>query len=403
MSILKSDFTFIDLFSGIGGFHYAMNKYSSESRCVFSSEINEKAIKLYNLNFKLDSNHDITKINPQTIPNFDVLCAGFPCQPFSKAGFQNGFEDTRGTLFFEIVKIIKSKINSGSKPKILILENVRNLATHDDHKTWSVIHNSLVEIGFNVIDKPLILSPKDFGIPQLRDRAIIVAVDSNLYSGYIDFSVNKVKDTKNIFSVLEPETPLLKRTYGITEYEREVLDAWDVFIRKIGIRTIGFPIWSDEFGQVYSVENLPKWKQNFILKNRELYNNHKSIIDEWKIDYNIASFIKTHRKFEWQAGKSINSLYEGLIQFRPSGIRVKKPDFAPTLVAMAHIPIIGKYQRYITPKEAARLQSLPEDFDFDSVGNDIYRLLGNAVNVDVIYNVFKQFVDYIDNKLLLTD
>ncbi|RJP61814.1 MAG: DNA cytosine methyltransferase [Ignavibacteriales bacterium] len=396
--MLSKDFTFIDLFSGIGGFHFAMKKFSSDSQCVFSSEINDKANKLYSLNFGINSNYDITKIDPQRIPNFDVLCAGFPCQPFSKAGFQNGFEDTRGTLFFEIIRIIKSKIESGNKPKILILENVRNLATHDDHKTWSIIRHSLVEIGFNVIEKPLILSPKDFGTPQLRDRAIIVAVDSEIFSDYMDFSISKATKSMTLFSILETETDNLKKTYGISDYERKVLSAWDAFIKNLGVRTIGFPIWSDEFGQFYPIDDLPKWKQNFISKNRELYHNNKSMIDKWKIKYEIDTFIKTHRKFEWQAGNTINSVYEGLIQFRPSGVRVKRPDYAPTLVAMAHIPIIGKYKRYITPREAARLQSLPEDFHFDSVGDDIYRLLGNAVNVDVIYNVFKQFVDFLDKK-----
>ncbi|MDY0278378.1 MAG: DNA cytosine methyltransferase [Acholeplasma sp.] len=403
MSILSNDFTFIDLFSGIGGFHYAMKKFSPESICVYSSEINAKAIKLYDLNFGVKSNHDITSISAQDIPDFDVLCAGFPCQPFSKAGFQNGFDDTRGTLFFEIIRILKSKIDSGNKPKILILENVRNLATHDNHRTWNVIYNSLVEIGFNVIEKPLILSPKDFGVPQLRDRAIILAVDSDLFSGHLDFTINKFKECKTIFSILEKQSVKMQKRYGISDYEKKVLDAWDIFIKKLGVRTIGFPIWSDEFDQSYSVDTLPKWKQNFILKNRELYTENKVMIDKWKNEYDINSFIKTHRKFEWQAGKSIGSVYEGLIQFRPSGIRVKKPDFAPTLVAMAHIPIVGKFKRYITPKEAARLQSLPEDFNFDSVGDDIYRLLGNAVNVDVIYNVVKQFVDFLDKKSSVID
>ena len=109
--------------------------------------------------------------------------------------------------------------------------------------------------------------------------------------------------------------------------------------------------------------------------------------------------IKTHRKFEWQAGTKINSIYKGLIQFRPSGIRVKYADYAPTLVAMAHIPIIGQYKRYITPLEALKLQSFPTSFKYSEVGNDIYRLLGNAVNVDVIFNVTYQFISYIDKKL----
>ncbi len=397
MSVLPKKFKFIDLFAGIGGFHFAMNKYDKEAICVLASEINKNAVALYKINFNQNSNNDIKTIITKNMDDFDVLCAGFPCQPFSKAGKQNGFNDTRGTLFFQIERIIREKTQNGYKPKILILENVRNLESHDNGNTWKTIYQTLVELGYNTIKKPIILKPIDFDIPQLRDRAIILAVDSDVFSDELNFNVKKLSPTTKISEYYQKNTQKIMLEYGINEYEQKVLDAWDDFYKHINKKIIGFPIWSDEFKLTYDIEHLPKWKQIFIMKNRKLYYDNKKFIDGWYIKHNIAQFKKTQRKFEWQAGTAIKSVYEGIIQFRPSGVRVKKPDYSPTLVAMAHIPIIGKFKRYITPIEALRLQSFPTSFKYDSVGKDIYRMLGNAVNVDVIYNVFEQFINYIDN------
>lgn len=398
MSLLKEDFTFIDLFAGIGGFHYAMKKYSSKATCVFASEINANAIKVYFHNHNINSDYNIKDIKGDTIPDFDVVCAGFPCQSFSKAGSQQGFNDERGVLFNEIERLISEKISSGSKPKILILENVKNLATHDKSRTWTTIKDKLKNLGYNVKDKPEILSPNDFGIPQLRDRAIILAVDKEIYNEHIDFSVTKFKSELKIDTILEKLTKKEKEEYSITDSELTILNAWDDFIKKVKVKTIGFPIWSDYFYNGGSIEDFPEWKKEIIYKNRKFYQEHKDIIDTWYEENNIKSFIPTYRKFEWQAGTDINSVFEGIIQFRPSGIRVKRPTSAPTLVAMKHIPIIGKEKRYLTPREAQKLQSFPSDFNSSGVGEDIYRLLGNAVNVEVIYQVFKQFIEYLDEK-----
>lgn len=402
MSFLQDDFKFIDLFAGIGGFHYAMQKISTKAECVFASEINPNAIKLYRLNFNQSSDNDITKVEPYDIEDFDVLCAGFPCQPFSKAGYQDGFKDTRGTLFFNIVKIIDGKIRTGHKPKLLILENVRNLASHDNYNTWNVIKKSLEDLGYNTTEKPLIVSPIDFDLPQLRERSIIVAIDKDIFDDKIDFQPTKVlkdKRKKTIFDILDNSLDSNNGLYGISDYQHKVLEVWETFMQIIGPQTLGFPIWSDEFFRDYDISDLPNWKQNFIQKNRLLYKKYKTQLDIWNKKYHVQDLIKTHRKFEWQAGKSIDSIYKGLIQFRPSGVRVKKPDYAPTLVAMAHTPIIGKYKRFITPIEALKLQSFPDSFKYDEVGNDIYRLLGNAVNVDVIYEVSNQFIQYINKRL----
>ena len=158
----KKSFTFIDLFCGIGGFHEALTQLGGT--CVLASDIDEKCKKIYEKNYKIKPEGDIKDIDIPSIPNFDVLCAGFPCQPFSKAGHQKGFEDDRGNLFFNICDIVKHH-----KPKYLLLENVRNLSTHDDGNTWNVIHKHILDMGYSTYDIPLILNVLHFNVPQNRD------------------------------------------------------------------------------------------------------------------------------------------------------------------------------------------------------------------------------------------
>lgn len=136
-------FKFIDLFAGIGGFRLALESLGGE--CVFSAEINPHACEMYQANYGENPKNDITKIDPKTIPDFDILCAGFPCQAFSIAGKQKGFEEARGTLFFDICKVLNEK-----KPKVVFLENVKNLKIHDNGNTLKVILSSLENLGYTV-------------------------------------------------------------------------------------------------------------------------------------------------------------------------------------------------------------------------------------------------------------
>ena len=154
-------FKFIDLFCGLGGFRIAFEKVGG--KCVFSSDIDEAVQKVYENNFGEVPHGDITKIDAQDIPDHDVLCAGFPCQPFSTAGRRLGFEDTRGTMFFEVARILKEK-----KPTCFILENVKGLTNHDSGKTLETILNTLDEIGYDV--KYSVLNAKDYNVPQNRER-----------------------------------------------------------------------------------------------------------------------------------------------------------------------------------------------------------------------------------------
>ena len=371
-------FKFIDLFSGIGGFHQAMEQLGGE--CVFASDIDQYAIETYKKNYNLESGINIRDIKEEDIPKHDVLCAGFPCQTFSKAGKQQGFKDeTKGTLFFEIERILKYH-----KTKYIILENVRNLVSHDHGNTWNTIYKHLKKLGYRLTPTPVIISPHQLGIPQLRERVVILGIydPDNKEDLNIELSNLKDKDDNDIYSIITKTK--VEEKYYINEREKYILTAWDEFYKGINEKIIGFPVLYEYFKKK-PTEDMPNWKKEFVKKNNQLYLNNKEFIDEWSKRYNnLRDFTPTQRKFEWQAGESIKSLWDGLIQFRPSGIRVKKPNCFPALVALVQIPIIGKYKRRLTVREAARLQSFPDSFIPNKNDQQAYKQFGNAVNVDVI-------------------
>ena len=181
---MPKKFKFIDLFAGIGGFHQAMHSVGGE--CVFASEWDKNARISYRANYEQiaprlfannerNFNEDINDVNPARVPNFDVCCGGFPCQAFSLAGLRRGFEDTRGTLFFNIANLIKYKKEHGHAPKVVFLENVKGLKMHDHGKTLKVILETLDELGYGYAYE--VLNAKYFGVPQNRERLFIVAWD----------------------------------------------------------------------------------------------------------------------------------------------------------------------------------------------------------------------------------
>lgn len=399
-NFFKKGFKFIDLFAGIGGFHQAMTRLGGT--CVYASEINPETAKTYENNYGINPLSDITKVNPEDIPQFDVLCAGFPCQSFSKAGQRKGFQDARGVLFFDIVRILQYHNLMYNSPTYVILENVRNLVSHDRGNTWKRIRQELDNLGYNVIENPMIVSPHYLGIPQLRERAVIVAVKKDYFDKPINIAIKpKPKNSCSIDSVLvNKNTKEYKlQSFRLTEYEEKVLKIWDDFIHGIKRKIIGFPVWSDEFLKNTDTSKFPQWKKEFVDKNKALYLENKEFIDKWYVANNkLKDIKKTHRKFEWQVNGTIDSVFDGIIQFRPSGVRVKQPTEFPALVAMVHVPIIGKQKRYLTPREAANLQSFSQDFKIDNNMRLAYKQFGNAVNVDVIYTVFKMFVDFVEGK-----
>lgn len=399
----RARFTFIDLFAGVGGFHQAMRYLGGE--CVMAAEINQECVKTYMMNYKTIEKTvrgDVNKIDPATIAPFDVLCAGFPCQPFSKAGAQKGFRDeTRGNLFYKIMDIL----DGHPEVKFIILENVRNLA--DKSENWDIITTELTRRNFYITEKPIILSPSDFGIPQIRERVYILGIRKDirneqlLPNGFIhveDLQLDKhFQKCKmgDAWSILEEE---VDDSYIISKEKEEMIMAWEEFRKATHIQVIGFPIWIDSFGaynddteEVYAsqgYDSMPKWKQNFVRHNREFYLEHKEFIDLWLKKYDMLSRIKLYKKFEWNCGTDVDDIHNTLIQVRQSGIRVKRPTFYPSLVAMVNTPIIWdknkNHFRYITPREAANLQSFHAYFKFQGTDAIQYRQLGNSVNVRVL-------------------
>lgn len=164
-------YKFIDLFAGIGGFRLALESFGA--KCVYSNEWDRFAQETYQMNFGDTPEGDITQVDETSIPNHDILCAGFPCQPFSISGKQYGFEDSRGTLFFDVARIVKEK-----RPKVVLLENVKNFATHDGGKTIRVVKNTMLELGYSFQFR--VLNPINYGIPQKRERVYMVCFRNDI-------------------------------------------------------------------------------------------------------------------------------------------------------------------------------------------------------------------------------
>lgn len=405
--------TFIDLFAGIGGFHAAGNAFGW--KCVLANELDEAASRIYTLNWATDSYGDIKDFTRsserKSIPRHDVLFAGFPCQPFSKSGKQLGMDEDRGSLFHDIAFIIKKH-----QPTLVVLENVRNLAGPRHVHEWDFIIDKLRNLGYRVSRKPFIVSPHRIppsygGTPQARERVFIVAtrIPKNMKTFDRDFHDEPLR-FPTVFEGWDPNSwNLIKDVpiennpndflkYRLSSDEIIILDAWDDLVKAIikdrsGIRLPGFPLWSDIWGkkQIYKYEeNSPDWKVDFEVKNRQFYFEHKQIIDKWLGDHpEVRNAAPSKRKLEWQA-QELESIWEGLIHFRPSGIRVKRATYVPALVAITQTSIIGPLKRRLTPREAALLQGLPENFSFGGQSDALsYKQLGNGVSLGAIYQVLK--------------
>lgn len=387
-----NSFRYIDLFCGIGGFHQAME--SLGGKCVFASDIDEDCRKTYEANYGIIPAGDITKINAADIPNHDVLCGGFPCQAFSKAGKRLGFEDeTKGTLFFDICRILDHH-----HPKYVLLENVRNLASHDHGNTWRVIHDKLESLGYNLLPEPVIFSPHYVGIPQHRERVFIMCVRKDI-GKVLPFTFTKeLMIPCSIDSILQDDNEIPNiNEYRISSDMENLINLWNEFIQNIKVKRLpGFPIWSDRLCNLDPQEDLsqyPTWKQNFILKNNDLYVNNREFIDSWlERAHRNPLFFGAKAKLEWQAGQTKHpNIWNQIFQLRPSGIRVKVNTYFPALVAIVQTSIIGSRRRFLTPRECARLQSFPESFQPDVKQQQAYKQLGNAVNVELV-RYFAQYM-----------
>ena len=367
----SNNLKFIDLFCGIGGFHQALNNIGM--KCVFACDIDIECRNIYNMNYNIKPEGDITKIKINEIPNFDILCGGFPCQSFSKAGYMKGFDDDRGNLFFNICKIVEHH-----KPKYMLLENVKNLSTHDNGNTWNVIYNSIDKLGYYTYKEPVILNVLHFNIPQNRERVIIMCKRKDLgeLNELPDISKNpKLTLTKSIKDYIKQDEKEYNNSYKITGKMKDVETVWNNFITLLISNNINipkFPIWTD-------------WWDNDINSDITFYNNNIKLLKKW-LDKSreCKNWTGAVRKFEWQAGDEMknDSMNTVLWSARGSGIRTKRPNYIPTLVAMSMIPIYGIESRKLTSKELLRLQSFPENFKYNE--RTIYKQLGNSVNVTMI-------------------
>jgi len=409
-------FTFIDLFAGIGGFHAALEPMGGE--CVFVSEIDSAASTIYAKNWLKKSEisvsgdiKELTKNVKENIPKHDVLTAGFPCQPFSKSGHQLGVNEARGTLFYNILQIIEEK-----KPKIILLENVRNLVGPKHYKDYLIIIKLLRKLGYAVSDEPTILSPHEIparfgGTPQHRDRVFI---------GAIRVGEKRAKELSDLGPLL-PRQPFKRygeiiwdinkslAEYGVAPDSSKImiskekisaLTMWNEFLKMYrefnNSNPPGLPLWSDYWDTRKNIKipkSVPDWKKQFILRNIEIYEVNAKWINAWRKKHDLGSHITSNRKFEWQ-GRNQDDIYKCLIQFRPSGIRCKEPNYVPAFVALTQTPVLGWEKREISVKEACLLQGFNKQFNFHAQRDSLsLKQIGNSVHPASAQLVFKAIIN----------
>ena len=427
---MRKTLKFIDLFSGLGGFHLALKHLGH--KCIFASEINKELSYIYEKNFKLKPKGDIRSIHVEEIPRHDILCAGFPCQPFSKAGEQRGTKcKLWGDLFSKhVLRVIKYH-----RPKFFIMENVANLKSHNGGTTWNNMKRSLEKEGYEVDAK--ILSPHRFKIPQIRERLFIVGSRSRSGLNKFNWPAENESQKLSIHSIL---TKNPKNARLLPKEVKECLNVWQEFIKLApkDEELPSFPIWTMEFGANYPYESydslhevplktlkkckgrfgkrlnklyyreeilkevpsyaqgnnkvFPHWKQDFIRKNRSYYLRNKKWIKPWLLK--IKKYPASFQKFEWNCKGEERDINSYILQFRASGVRVKRPTTSPSLVAMTttQVPIIPWENRYMTPYECSRLQSM-ESLKYlpDSLTTS-HKALGNAVNVNLVSKIAKNLI-----------
>ena len=349
----NKEYTFIDLFAGLGGFHLALQQLGC--KCVFASELKEDLRKLYQLNFpELDEEYlkgDITLVDVNDIPSHDILCGGFPCQPFSQAGKRLGFQDEgRGDLFFKICEIIQHH-----RPRYIFLENVSNLKGHDNGDTWRIIKRELEKLEYYV-PEPEILSPHQFGIPQHRRRIYIVGLRKDLVDPKdpkpFEFPNEKKEKNCDITTIINPADTDIQ---SLTLKTHQQLKVWQKFLTELKKRNRAiprFPIWAMEFDADYEYEDIapfkqtkkqlkghkgklgweingpskedclrqlpiyaqtdtadkfPEWKIRYIRQNREFWTENSDWLCTW-IEY-IKDWDNSHQKLEWNCRGNNDGYY----------------------------------------------------------------------------------------------
>jgi len=361
----KNKFNFIDLFAGIGGFHIAM--HSVGGKCVFASEIDKFARITYEHNYKKWSpelfesgnfNQDITdkSLDYNSIPQFDLLCAGFPCQPFSHAGLKKGFGETRGTLFFNIEEIVRTKIEASKKqnnndliPKVLFLENVKGLKNHDKGRTFETIKHHLEELGYEV--RAEVLNSKNFGVPQNRERIFIVA------------------------------------------WYKQLVQATD-FRFPWGLNREGTPIFERN---LRDPESLPTSVGQILLDEEELERIESLTGRTYTISDKLWDGHQRRKKEHGEKGNGFGySLFRDDSPYTSTISARYYKDGSEILIDQS---TLGKRPRKLHPIEAARLQGYPIDERNENERSEIavsdaqaYKQFGNSVSVPVIKTLAKEII-----------
>ncbi len=419
---------FADIFAGLGGFHLGLAN-SGGFECVFASEMDEELRKLYSKNFDMDVHGDITKVDETTIPKHDILCAGFPCQPFSLAGRKKGTKcPDSGKLIDEVFRI-----TNYHHPDFILLENVPNILTVSDGAFWRYIKKSFETLGYELVFK--VISPEDIGIPQNRKRIFILGCRQH---GLLNrFIWPEVSTTNNISinDILEP----CKNNRILEQKKTTQLMHWQ---QLLSCCRLGYlpcvSIVAPEFGANYPLdfrgkhlpemreyrgsygvsltkcqtreellrhlpsytrksEQVPNWLLRSVRYSRELYANNNEFLADWS--QRLEKSNNSWQILEWRGYGDIHDLSKHILQFRPSGIRVMKKKRSPSLVAMTptQIPIIGSEMRYMSKYEAARLQNLQNLPFLPDNDSKAFKAFGNAVNVKIV----EMIADEIKTMLLL--
>jgi DNA (cytosine-5)-methyltransferase 1 len=442
----KTTIKFIDLFAGIGamrlGLENACYHFGINSQCVFTSEIKKPAIEVYQQNFTTDIiSGDITKIPSEEIPDFDILLAGFPCQPFSTAGTRQGFLDTRGTLFFELERILKFK-----QPSAFILENVEGLVKHDHGRTLKIILSKLHDLGYQVNWK--ILNSLDFGIAQDRKRVYIVGTKNQLLS--LEFSP---KSQVKLTDILEKNQPLLNTEFVkllLSHYPvkdligksikdkrggKDNIHSWDIELKgtlspvqkqllnlllkerrkknwssQKGIHWMdGVPLTLEEITTFFPSQNLfesynlQEILDDLVKKGYLKYEHPKDLIETLN---NQGKLIKK-RQYRTDLPKGYN-IVVGKLSF-PINKILDPEQFTPTLLAtdMDRIAVVdGQGLRTLTIREGLRLFGFPEDYQlnlplkqaFDLLGNTVVVPVIESISVRIIENMIRENLDQVNTK-----
>ena len=381
---MSTKLKFIDLFCGIGGFHQALNDLGH--KCVLACDIDKACREVYYNNYKIKPELDVKEIDPKELEDFDILCAGFPCQAFSNGGKKLCFEDSRGLLFDEIIRIAKVK-----KPMFMFLENVKHILKVSNGEVIEYIKQKIDKTGYKL--QLFKMSPHEYGIPQQRERIYFVCVRKDIYKE--NFCLLHEKKKPNFMNFLDTLDKVDKK-YFIDGDILNCLESWDKIIKKFKKgEKISPTIMINDYYKFYSeneFNQLATWRKDYITKNLTLINKYQKDFDEFYAENNeILTKRNIYGQLDWQCGiiKENDSIFNYFIQIRQSGIRVKKAEYFPTLVAISQIPIYGKEKRYITPRECARLQGFPENFIIDSNDKNAYKQFGNSICVENVKNVIE--------------